>query len=247
MDIEQLAYSSCGRFLAGAGREEEHHRVKIWESRSGALLREFQMPGYGLAVAFSPNGGLLASAGAEGQILIWDWSGRRTPEGTLAPWRPSAAEWERAWQALGSADGVAAWDAAWRFASAPEQATLTLARHLRPAREMPDDRLATLLQTLDAEDFETRQGAEDELRKHGPGLAGQIERALPGQPLEIRRRLERLLREMRTSTEALRTDRALFALEQMGDAGRPLLYRLAEGVPEAEITQLARAALKRRK
>jgi hypothetical protein len=52
---------------------------------------------------------------------------------------------------------------------------------------------------------------------------------------------------MRTSTEALRTDRALFALEQMGDAGRPLLYRLAEGVPEAEITQLARDALRRQK
>jgi hypothetical protein len=33
----------------------------------------------------------------------------------------------------------------------------------------------------------------------------------------------------------------------MGDAGRPLLYRLAEGVPEAEITQMARAALKRRR
>jgi hypothetical protein len=42
-------------------------------------------------------------------------------------------------------------------------------------------------------------------------------------------------------------DRALFALEQMGDPGRALLYRIAEGVPEAEITQLARPALKRRR
>jgi hypothetical protein len=37
----------------------------------------------------------------------------------------------------------------------------------------------------------------------------------------------------------------LFALEQMGEVGRPLLQRMASGVPGAELTQTARRALKR--
>jgi WD40 repeat protein len=242
----RITYSPCGRFLAGAGREKADHWVAVWEAHSGQLVRTYRLPGCASTVAFSPSGRLLASAGYEGQIFLWDLSGRQRPDGSLAVWRPDADAFQQAWESLGAAD-AAGYDSAWRLAAAPEVAGILLAKKLRPLLPLPEPRFQELLSGLESDEFKIRQQCEQQLIEHGPGAQGQIERALPGSGLESRRRLERVLKRWREDPEALRSDRALFALEQMGEAGRPLLYRLAEGVPEAEITQMARAALKRRR
>jgi hypothetical protein len=71
---------------------------------------------------------------------------------------------------------------------------------------------------------------------------------LDGKPaLEIRRRVQQLLNQSRDWTpERLREHRAIQALEHIGTpAGRQLLETLAQGAPEARLTDEAKAALRR--
>jgi hypothetical protein len=68
-------------------------------------------------------------------------------------------------------------------------------------------------------------------------------------PLEVRRRIERLLGEIQTRLvppETLAALRAVEALESMGSAdARGVLAELARGAPAARLTQEARASLER--
>jgi hypothetical protein len=77
-----------------------------------------------------------------------------------------------------------------------------------------------------------------------------LREAMGGRPaLEVRRRLEPLLDSASLrhwSPETVRGLRALQVLEQIGDAeARRLLQRIADGLPEARLTQEAEAALGR--
>ena len=68
-----------------------------------------------------------------------------------------------------------------------------------------------------------------------------------GAPLEVRRRAGRILGGLQArSPERRREVRAVQVLECQGTAeARQLLRRLAEGAPEARLTQEARASLRR--
>ena len=106
-----------------------------------------------------------------------------------------------------------------------------------------------LMADLDSDDFAIRQKADEELKKCGASAETALRRELAGQPsLEFRKRATALLEsiERQNAADWLRELRALEVLENIGTTeARALLADLAKGVPEARLTQEAKASLAR--
>ncbi|UCG32709.1 MAG: protein kinase [Phycisphaerales bacterium] len=70
-DVEMLAFSPDGRWLAGGSRGRS--LVQAWSTTTGAVERVFtgddQLGG---SIAFSPDGNLLAAGVRNGEIYVWD-------------------------------------------------------------------------------------------------------------------------------------------------------------------------------
>ena len=67
-DVAAVAFSPNGGALAVS----TYKALKLWEPRTGRLIRDFPTANHGAdAIAFSPNGRLLA-AGTLDQIMLWD-------------------------------------------------------------------------------------------------------------------------------------------------------------------------------
>lgn len=119
-----------------------------------------------------------------------------------------------------------------------------LARRLAPAQTLDPALWASLLDDLDAEDFAIRQKAEERIKALGQTGENAARATLKTEKrLEVRRRLSRLAIRSLLNPESLRQLRAIFILEQQ--KARGLLYRLAEGDPEADPTREARSAMGR--
>jgi WD40 repeat protein len=70
--IDDIAYSPSNRELASAANDDT---VRIWDIKSGNVIRTIKLPGGGHSVAYSPNGKWLAVgtvARRKGQISIFD-------------------------------------------------------------------------------------------------------------------------------------------------------------------------------
>jgi hypothetical protein len=242
-----VAFSPDGRLLATGGQDGS---VAVWETATG--LRRLDFGGHAgpvTTLAFAPDGRLLASAcgaGGDPTVLLWDLTGRLR-QGGLRAGTPTATQLAADWQDLLAADASRANRAIWELAAAPREAVAFLATKLRPSKAPDAARLRGLIEDLGASRFAVRSRAETELL----ALAELAEEALPGaagagESLEVRRRAERLLQALQSpSGEALRTARALEALERCGAEARPLLTALAGGAPAARVTREARAILAR--
>jgi hypothetical protein len=116
---------------------------------------------------------------------------------------------------------------------------------LRPVRPVDAGEVARLVRDLDSDRFKTREQAMAQLERLEEGAETALRRLLAGQPsLEVRRRAEQLLEKL--GSRRLRRDRALAVLERIATpAARECLQALAEGMPEAHLTQEARVSLER--
>jgi hypothetical protein len=125
-----------------------------------------------------------------------------------------------------------------------------LRTHLKPAAPTDRDRLAKLVKDLDADAFEDREKATDELARLGAAAGSALRKALEGTPsAEVKQRVELLLDKLRTtaSPEQTRESRALELLERLATPeATALLKELAAGADDARLTKEAKAALKRR-
>jgi hypothetical protein len=152
--------------------------------------------------------------------------------------------------ALNSRDAQAATRAVFGLAGNPSTSLLLLREALRPARPVSDQVLARLLTDLESDRFAVRQKATADLAKLERLAEPALQNLLASKPpLEVRRRAEELLAQLEEphlSSEILRSLRAVEVLERINSPdSRKLLERLAEGHPEARLTQEAKAALAR--
>ena len=243
-----LEFSPDGRVLAAGSDDRENAvHVHLWELATGQEVRRFQGHLSGAcSVAFAPDGRTLASGSGDSTVIVWDVTGRVTAgPGRTTP--PTAKDLQAGWTDLASDKASQAFDAVWTLAAAPAESIPLLRQRLRPVRAVEPRRLARLVADLDSARFKVREQATAELEEQGAGAEPALRKTLAGKlSPEARRRVEEVLQRLTASGKSLRQLRALQVLEQAGTPdSRQLLKTLANGLPEARLTQEARASLQR--
>jgi WD40 repeat protein len=200
------------------------------------------------AVAFSPDGRLLATGSRDTTALVWNAlnvNGEPPAAGQLSP-----KELEARWADLAGANAALAYRAIRALVAVPAQAVPFLRQHLRPVPTPDAKHLARLITDLDSTRFAVRERATRQLEELGVLARPALEQALAGRPsLEFRRRAEGILNKRERfilSPEELRGWRAVEALEHIGTPqARKILEELSQGTPSADVTVEATAALQR--
>jgi phage FluMu protein gp41 len=233
-----MAFSSDGRLLATS----EGHDVHLWEVATGKTVRSYRGHRNEVqALAFSGNGRRLASTSSDTTTVIWDLSASPTGDSDATGW----------WAELLNEDAAKGYAAVWRLADAADDVVLPLLKkHIRPVTPADVARIQKAIRELDSAEFRNRERALKDLSDLGHSARPALQSALDKQPsAESRNRVEQLLARVAgppSSGASLRIIRAVAVLEAKGTpAAKDLLRELADGAPDAWLTQEAKAALRR--
>lgn len=246
--LHNVVFSPDGRMVAV--EHEWSGVIDIFETASGQRRRRFRgHRSYQTALAFSPDGSKLASGNRDATILIWDVFGRVThPPPNLEP--PTPAELDALWTRLMDADAERACLAMGRLLRVPEVSAPFLRQRLLGRKSSEAARLKNWLADLDSEQFHRRDKAAQELARHLASAEPILKEALAGNPsLEVRRRIEALLRKLQFKPpclEVLRDLRALEVLEHIGGKSvEEVMREIAEGTYHPCLAAAAKAARQR--
>jgi hypothetical protein len=222
--------------------------VRLWETFTGQECCRFvgHQEWVG-AVAFSPNGKVLASANGDGTVLIWNvWHGQVQNE-RKTPARPDMAT---SWRDLASQETAVAYQAMSQLISQPDETVYFLKKRLRLASKPTAADISRWIARLEQGSYAEREKATEELNRLGALVEATLGEVLAGKPsLELRRRAENLLARPSTldnDPEQMRARRAVVVLEYIGTReALQVLQSLSDGVAAARLTCDARAAVDR--
>jgi WD40 repeat protein len=252
--LDAVAFSPDGCTIAGAAytHSEESTTVYLWERVTGKIRHAYRGHwGRVFALAFSPNGKVLASAGADSTILLWDVSGA-WPFLKAAP--PTAADGKKLWDKLALGEAREAFAAMGQLVAHPTAALPQLKRQLQPnlQRGNTPEEVRKLIADLDDDTFKVREQATMVLKQLGERVVPELHSAMKTKlSLEMRRRIEMILDDIRGLDNRPHERRHLRAVEVLERIGSPeaqqLLQELAEGSLGTVLTEAALAAVTRLK
>jgi hypothetical protein len=226
-----------------AAFSDDAGRVRLIEVASGKEVQRLRgHRGQVSSLEFSGDGRLLLSASEDTTALVWD------VRECLSEAARAELPCEAPWDDLASEDAATAFRAALAIRANPGEGMALLRRHVRAALWPDPQAVRKLIGQLDSDQFEVRERAANRLRDLDQTAIPLLKEALKtSASLETRHRLERLLaeaEERQNSPQRLRDLRAIHCLTAIGTGpARQLLQTLAEGAPEALLTQQAREEL----
>ena len=200
------------------------------------------------ALVFSRDGRFLFSGSNDCTSVMWDMDA--ITKDLSSRKELANDQLERLWRDLGSQDAGRAFQAMWRLASA-KNAVAFLADHIKPAHRKNDPpRYTRLINQLDAESFDARESAADELEHLGEAAAPALREALQGKPsAATRSRIEDILSKIDgpvTAADRLSALRGLEILEHIaGVEAQKAIEKLAHGAPNERLTEDAKRSLER--
>jgi WD40 repeat protein len=240
-----LAFSPDGRLLAADGFDDG--TVGLYDVATGRLVRALPAGQSGATALVFLDGDVLATAGSDTTILLWDVSADRRRV-RLPGVDLSAAELANLWKQLGT---DRAHEAIWKL-SAGSTSVSFLRKQLRPVAGPAPRQVEQWLKDLNDDRYDVREKATRQLRDLGelaePALRAYLSKK---PPLEPSRRAARLLQALENrqgvlTPEQLRSLRGLEVLETIGtDRARRLLAELAGGAAGAWLTREAQSTLDR--
>lgn len=260
-EITQLTFAPDGRHLACActvqDGERESSRILVCEVASRKVRLELAGHAAGMVqrLAYSRDGGLLASGATDATVLVWH-AGLRAfadpshPEYAADTREASAVELEEWHQQLAGADAKVAFQAMVKLARRRAQAVKMLETKIMPIAPLSagGEAIAQWIRDLGSNQFAVRGKATQALQKLGsaaePVLRGAFGQATD---VEAKRRLGDLIDRItyrEWTAEELRFTRAVEVLDAIGTAeARAVLAHWSTGDPAAVLTSEARKAL----
>jgi len=244
--LRALVFSPDGRYVITSLSKGG---IQFFDASTGLPVGQLGAPGSeGAALAFSPDGTTLASAGPHTAVMLWTKLPWREPTRTIAPLRLEPAEVEILWKILAQPDGRRAHQAVWALAGAPELSIPFIKKAIKPGLYVSPKQVEQYLRNLDCANFELRQTAMRELESLGDAAEDALLAALKtNASIEARRRIEDLLSRVNdASPQKLQMHRALEVLEYAAtDDAQLVMETLAQGGAGHWLTNTARTALER--
>jgi hypothetical protein len=200
------------------------------------------------ALAFFPSGDFLASGSQDSTVLVWDV--HSVPKRPVKTIELKKAELEFHWQELAKGQGSEVHRAIRSLVAAGDQSVAYLQRVFPPAGGAEYEKISQLLRDLNSDRYPVREKAIKELEIFADMAVRGLQALRKDPPSEeVRRRVAVLLKKLEGARPSPRTIRAIRAVEVLekiatGEARRHLGV-LSCGVPEARLTQDAKAALNR--
>lgn len=222
-------------------------RVRVWDLETGKILLDRPGPEYfmrevnwiGTRIAFSQDGGMVATGHRDGTIYLWSVP----PVERKQPL--TERDLSQLWDELASNDAGLAYRAIWRYVDEPKLAVAFLDRHLPPVTLPSDVQWRTIIQDLDSDRFALRESASRHLERLGRLVEGSLRQAMKDNlTAEQRRRIAAALALLepprRPSADDLRAVRAVAILEGINTAeARQVLQRCTKRLPGEWLTEEA--------